>query len=277
MADTEDSATATTTSNVGERLRVAREEKGLSLEDVATQTRIPLRHLEAIETGDWSRLPAPTYTIGFAKSYASAVGLDRDQVGDDVRTEIGGQRPATTTTETFEPADPARTMPRWLVITAIAAIILVVLMFTWLNSRSLDEPQPVAVEPVGETPAAGPAAAPPQPAPAAQGPVILTATEPVWLQVYERGGRTLFQGELAATQRYQVPATATEPLLRTGKPQALKISVGDQLAPPVGPPAQTVSDVSLRAPDLLGQGAQPGAQPTVPAPNAPPGVQNTAR
>ena len=39
-------------SPVGEQLRVAREAKGLSLEDVAAQTRIPQRHLASIETGD---------------------------------------------------------------------------------------------------------------------------------------------------------------------------------------------------------------------------------
>ena len=37
---------------VGERLRAAREKKKLSLEDVAAQTRIPQRHLVAIETAD---------------------------------------------------------------------------------------------------------------------------------------------------------------------------------------------------------------------------------
>ena len=58
---------------VGERLRVAREGKGLSLEDVAAQTRIPQRHLESIETADWDKLPAPTYTVGFAKRWAASV------------------------------------------------------------------------------------------------------------------------------------------------------------------------------------------------------------
>ena len=65
------------TPSVGDRLKAAREAKKLSLEDIADQTRIPLRHLQNLEAGDWSALPAPTYTIGFAKSYASAVGLDR--------------------------------------------------------------------------------------------------------------------------------------------------------------------------------------------------------
>ena len=272
MAETEDTAPPETTSAVGERLRAAREEKGLALEDIATQTRIPRRHLEAIEAGDWSQLPAPTYTIGFAKSYASAVGLDRTEVGEEVRTEIGGSRPmVTTTAEVFEPTDPARTMPRWLVLAALGAIVLAVIAMTWLNNRSLEQPE-AAPEATAADTAATPAPAVQQPQPAAAaGPVLLTATERVWLQVYERDGRTLFQGELGDGQHYQVPATATDPLLRTGKPQALRITVGGEVAPPVGPPAETVSGVSLRGPALLN-----GAGATIPAPSAPPGVQNSA-
>ena len=40
--------------SVGEQLRAAREQKGLSLEDIAAQTRIPRRHLESLEESDWS-------------------------------------------------------------------------------------------------------------------------------------------------------------------------------------------------------------------------------
>ena len=54
-------------SPVGEQLRSAREAKGISLEDLAAQTRIPQRHLASIETGDWDNLPAATYTIGFLR------------------------------------------------------------------------------------------------------------------------------------------------------------------------------------------------------------------
>ena len=99
-------------SPVGEQLRTAREAKGLSLDDLAAQTRIPLRHLASIETGDWEHLPAPTYTIGFAKSYAGAVGLDRTEIGNQLREEMGGQRFANNSTDVFEAADPARTMPK---------------------------------------------------------------------------------------------------------------------------------------------------------------------
>ena len=57
---------------VGQRLREAREAKGLSVEDIAAQTRIPTRHLSSLETSDWDKLPAATYSIGFAKNYAGA-------------------------------------------------------------------------------------------------------------------------------------------------------------------------------------------------------------
>src|SRR3954471_20418561 len=125
---------------VGERLRAAREKQKMNLEDIAAQTRIPLRHLESIETADWDHLPAPTYTVGFAKSYASSVGLDRTEIGEQLREEMGGQRFATSQAEVFEPADPARTMPKALVIGAVAGVILLIILMSWLNRRALEQP-----------------------------------------------------------------------------------------------------------------------------------------
>lgn len=247
----------TDVSTVGERLRAAREEKGMRLEDIAAQTRIPLRHLESLETASWDRLPAPTYTMGFAKSYASAVGLDRTEIGEQLRAEMGGQRSATVAaTEVYEAADPARTMPKWLVLGAVAAVILLVVVMTVLNRRALEgEDSPAAAE---QPVAAAPVATAPAPATAAgSGPVVLTAAEPVWLQVYETGGKQLFSGELAAGQAYAVPPEAAAPMLKTGKPEALRITVGSAVAPAVGPAATTVRDVSLLGPDLMRGGAQP--------------------
>jgi cytoskeleton protein RodZ len=259
---------------VGERLRVAREEKGLSLEEIAAQTRIPRRHLESLETSDWERLPAPTYTIGFAKSYASAVGLDRSEIYEQLRGEMGGMRPATTASEVFEPADPARTMPKWLVFGAIAAVLVLVLVLSWLNERSIQEPDPAAND--STAPAVAPEANVPAPAasaPTAQGPVVITANEQVWIQVKD-GATTLKEGLLEAGQSFEVPATATAPVLTTGKPEALRISVGTASAPPVGPAATTVRDVSLLGPDLM-RGPAAASAPAA-APGSPPAVQNTA-
>lgn len=253
--------------SVGERLRAAREEKGLSLEDIAAQTRIPRRHLESIEAADWDRLPAPTYTIGFARNYASIVGLDRADVADQLRAEMGGQR-TTTMAEVFEPADPARTMPRSLVIGAILAVIVLIVAMSWLRSRSLEQPDENVTNAPATAAAVQPAAPPPALTPASE-PVVLTATDPVWLQVYERSGASLFAGMLQPGQTYAVPPTATAPLLKTGKPEAIRVTVGNRVLPPVGPPATTISDVSLLPADLL-KAAQPAAAASPTAPPAAP-------
>lgn len=262
---------------VGERLRAAREEKGLSLEDIAAQTRIPQRHLESIEVAQWDKLPAPTYTNGFAKSYATAVGLDRTEIGEQLREEMGGQRFAASTPEVFEPADPARTMPKWLVFGTIAAVILLIVLMSWLNRRSLDQPDQTTANAPATAENAPVQAPPAQAAPAAQGPVVLAATAPAWVQITD-GGATLYSGILQPGQTYNVPPTATAPLLKTGKAEALRITVGTAVAPTVGPAATKVSNVSLRPADLLKgpQAAAPDQRRSAqPAAAAPPPTTNT--
>ncbi|WP_300973658.1 helix-turn-helix domain-containing protein [Sphingomonas sp. LHG3406-1] len=253
----------------GEQLKAAREAQGITLEDVAARTRIPTRHLESLEKSEWSRLPAPTYTIGFAKSYASVVGLDRNEIGEALRAELGhGALAARPEAQVFEPADPARVMPKWLVLIALLALVAVAAAFLWNRNRALDAPDSaVATEEASVAATPGPAASPAvQPAASPTGPVVITANEPAWIQVSERGGRTLFQAELAAGQSYEVPAAATAPVLRTGRPQSIRIAVGTADAPPVGQPDTTVSNVSLKAEDLLrGPSATPAAPTAAPA------------
>ena len=255
----------------GERLRAAREQKKLSLEDVAAQTRIPQRHLVSIETGEWDNLPAPTYTIGFAKSYAAIVGLDRQEIGDQLREEMGGQRFATTAADVFEPADPRRTMPKSLVIGAVVAAVLLIALMSVLNRRSLEQPDRSAASNAAATstpaPSPQPATASPatfSPAPVpASGPVVLTAMAPAWIQVTDQG-RTLFEGELQPGQSYSVPAGLIAPRLKAGKPEALKVAVGTAVAPQVGP-AGKVTTVSLNPADLL-KGPAASTPPPAPQP-----------
>ena len=123
---------------VGEQLRAAREAMGLPIEDVASSTRVPMRHLAALEQGDWSKLPAPTYTLGFAKAYAGAVGLDRNAIAEQLRAEMGGYDPNPYSgAGPFEPIDPKRAMPKWLIFVGLAAAAALVLMFTLISNRAV--------------------------------------------------------------------------------------------------------------------------------------------
>ena len=60
----------------GNRLRVARENKGLSLSQASASTRVPVRVLEALERGDWDSLGAALYVRGPLRTYGKLLGLD---------------------------------------------------------------------------------------------------------------------------------------------------------------------------------------------------------
>lgn len=259
-----------TTETVGERLRAAREAKGLTVEEIAASTRIPTRHLESLEASDWERLPAPTYSIGFAKNYAAAVGLDRTEIGEQLRTEMGGTRPTyQPPVDLFEPADPKRVMPKGLVLGALAALLVVILGLTWLSNRELSGDDEVA--PAENAAAPAPAA----PVVAAAPPVVITANQAAWIEVRD-GAAILKQGELAVGESFEVPANAVAPTLTTAKPEALRISVGTADAPMIGTPGTKVENVSLKGEDLMkGPQPAPAAAATQPPPVtlAPPPVR----
>lgn len=63
---------------VGERLRAAREEKGMSSADVAKMLKLSARQVEALENGDWASLPGPTFVRGFIRNYARLFKIDAD-------------------------------------------------------------------------------------------------------------------------------------------------------------------------------------------------------
>ena len=252
--------------SIGERLRQAREEKGLALEDVASQTRIPIRHLQHIEREEWDALPAATYAVGFARSYANAIGLDGAELGRELRDRLGGTRSRAPAAEYYQPADPARVPPRSIaIVTAIIAVALIVGYLIWRSSLSEEQaPQPQATAPAPDSrpQPQRPAAGRPTPQSAAGQPVTLTAIGEVWLRVYEETGATIVERTLAPGETLQIPATAQRPMLRVGAPEALRITVGRTVIPPLGPAGQPIGNVSARPEDLI---ARAQGQPPAPA------------
>ena len=64
------------TSTFGERLRLHREERQISLAVVSEQTKIKLSLLEALERDDLSHWPLGLFGRSYIRSYAQAIGLD---------------------------------------------------------------------------------------------------------------------------------------------------------------------------------------------------------
>ncbi len=68
---------------LGEKLRQAREARGITLSEVAEQTRISPLYIESIENDDYRSLPGGIFNKGFVKSFAKYVGIDEQEALQD--------------------------------------------------------------------------------------------------------------------------------------------------------------------------------------------------
>ena len=64
--------------SIGDFFRQVRETKGLTVDEVASKTRIRADFVRAIEEGNYARLPDQVFARGFVRSYARSLGLDEE-------------------------------------------------------------------------------------------------------------------------------------------------------------------------------------------------------
>lgn len=250
--------------NAAARMRAAREAAGMSLKDIADQTRVPLRHLIALEEGNYAELPGMTYCAGFARAYARAVGLDEAALVAQIREDVGetgglGQG----TYEFDEPVNPARIPPRWLAwVAAIIALVLAGGYGLWrmqMTTPPTDEQIATqTAEEAAQNAQQGAVTPPPAPTPPT-GPVVFTAADDVWMKIYQPDGTRLYEGTMKRGESFTLPDTARDPMILTGRPDALAVTVSGQSIPPLGTAEKTISDVPVSAAALLARAAQPAA------------------
>lgn len=252
----------------GEKLREAREAQGLSLAEIAARTRVPVRQLEAIEAGNYAALPSITYSVGFAKAYARAVDLDEVAIAREVRG--ANDRPDAvrrTEYEAYQIDEPSRVPSRGVAIGGLIIALLLLIGVGLFYGTTLfrgEESAPASV--VENATVAAPTPAPVATPAVPTGTVVLTATDEVWLKVYDAAGKTLFLGTLKPGEVYTVPADANGPLINVGRPDKLQITVGGTAVAPLGTGKVAIKDVPIDAASLTARGQQTtgAAQPIVP-------------
>lgn len=75
---------------LGNKLREAREAKGLSLDDLQDITKIQKRYLVGIEEGNYEMMPGKFYVRAFIKQYCEAVGLEPDEIFEEFKGQVPG-------------------------------------------------------------------------------------------------------------------------------------------------------------------------------------------
>ncbi|RVU05474.1 helix-turn-helix domain-containing protein [Novosphingobium umbonatum] len=254
---------------VGAKLRAAREAAGLSLGDLAAQSRIRERHLQALEEGDLAALPGRTYALGFAKTFANMVGLDAAAISAETAKELDRLAGAVEaeTEAAFAPGDPARVPSSGFAwAAALAVAVAGVGGYVWWQNTSSPAVGLPSLLP-SETPSVAPVAAPsaePSEAPSAEasaqpsGPVVFTAEDDkLWVKFYDGKGQQLLQKLMAKGETYTLPEGVENPQLWTGRPEALSITIGGQAVPKIAEKQKTVKDVPVSAEALLARAATP--------------------
>lgn len=260
-------------SGPGAMLRAAREAKRLKIEQIAAQTRIPIRHLEAIEADRFDAMPSRTYALGFSRQYAREVGLDENEIADLVREEMAGaDMHRAAAGSGMEPGDPAKLPSSGLAwFGGIAALILAIgaiaFFSTYYGSGADPESLLADSEQDGETSGKSDVATN-QPKGAASGPsatgqVVFTALgDGVWVRIYEEGGERLFEKLMEDGERYEVPKTATAPRINTGRPDLLAITIDGQSVPKLSEEPTVLGDTPVSAAALLARADGPDESET---------------
>jgi cytoskeleton protein RodZ len=257
---------------VGDKLRAARTKSGMDLSDIATRTRIPQRHLAAIEAGDYAALPGVTYCTGFVKAFARVVGEDEVALARELRIELGldsidGRMDHTD----YDAAHPTRIPSKTLAWTGIAIIALGFSAFgVWRSEFFASDPLAKSDVPEMVVPANNSQPRPPASLPAAvpSGTVVLTAKEAVWFRVYDKNDKVLYEGEKKAGESYTVPDDALDPMIRTGRADQIRVTVGGREVAQLGAAETTVKNVGISSVALAARTTQaaPGVVPAAARP-----------
>lgn len=240
---------------VGERLRQAREAKGIPLGDIAAITKISVAALTALERGDVSRLPGGIFGRSFVRAYALQVDLDPDQIVKDFAAEVAEAqrdsdrklRQSVVTPDDREFAARQQRAMQLLQRGLIAAAVIVVIVLSWWfwgrgGTEADTGPAPLAVERSGPPPATPqssvelpPAPVPPTSAPPARAAglrVTFSVSAACWLHV-TADGLVVHDQTLSAGDRREFTAQR-ELVLDVGNAGAVTWTINGRPARAIG-------------------------------------------
>jgi len=222
---------------LGDTLRERRIALGVSLTQAEQGTRIRARLIEALEEGEYSRLPNPGYVRGYISSYARFLNLDPVPLLALYKSETGAGRfhelNLPQVDEAVAPTGQQHAMPMRSGLIAVI-VIIVVAVAVWAAVRIWRGPEPTPPEPakvtqtseVTKTAENAEEAAAPTPKPATQlepftVQVLVAESGASWVKV-SVDGKKAYEGTLTGGQgkRFEAAESAT---IMVGKPSAVTV------------------------------------------------------
>ncbi len=228
---------------IGLQMRQMREEKSISIDEVATKTRIQARLLVAIEEGNLDHLPEPVYIRGLIKQFAEVLGLNG--------TEYASAFPTGQQTNVIKPSwrqlPAAQLRPLHLYVIYILLVIASVSGLSYIieqrssqeatNNQNvteevIPEPNPSNTEPQLATTSTSSPEKPDQSAQTSPVEVKVSLKQDSWVRVVS-DGKTLYEGVLSAGEKQSWTAQQ-ELTLRAGNAGGVVVEYNQQAPTSLG-------------------------------------------
>lgn len=249
----------------GGRLRQAREERGISLRQIAANTKISVSALEALERNNVSKLPGGIFSRAFVRSYAAEVGLDPEatvrEFLERFDNEPAPERHVHVPVSDVEQSFENRQRAALLAVKAVVGLVIVAAIVTYFVVKGRQNPGEMAAVAAPVSPAPAPqtqAPAPQTQAPApvlppvnarSAAPVSVPATGPMRLEVHPTGrcwvrlvvdGAPVLAREMAPGERQIVTVRETAEI-DVGDAAAFAFTVDGRAGKPLGAAGKVTS------------------------------------
>ena len=215
---------------VGQALQVARDNKGLTPEQLADQLHIGVEQLLALETGQSEDLPEPVFIKAMVRRIASYLQINPDPLVDQLKKSTPVKPRPIVAALTSPPAtqhNQAKTAKQRRPVIWLLPLIMVVGGGALAFSRIQRAPSPtismapLLSEPVESTPTDTPIGAP----------LVISSTQPSWITL-RRNGTIEFEGVLDGSRQIN-NAEGVE--IYAGRPDLVLVTSGKKNEEPLGP------------------------------------------
>jgi cytoskeleton protein RodZ len=258
--------------SLGQELKRERELRSITLREISDQTKIGIRHLQALEDDRLDLLPGKFLTKAILRSYAKALGADEDRILNKFHEEalsrewdsrLAERSRAVRVLHESPERRPRRPL-RWIILSAAAILVLAGLFLFVLPHESPSPTPPARSEPQAvreakeadlEFPELPPVVGAAQPAAAESLRLEFEFDAATWVHVAADGVLVL-EGIRDAGTRASVEAK-TEVILQTGNAGGFRMTINGRPARRLGRPGEVLTDVRIRR-DNPGPYLEPG-------------------
>ena len=236
-----------TSTNVGARLRAAREAKQVSLREIAGTTKISISALEALEENDIAQLPGGIFTRAFVRSYAAEVGLDPEETMRDFVAQ--GPEAGIDEEETYDyhaqEHDLFQSQQRMagtvlkLVVIGLPVVGLLLYLGTRIVTTGADSPEAPPAPPPVERPERTEPIVTAQSMPQGLLTIVLRPRADCWVSL-RVDGESVFERVMRSGERESYEAT-NEIILNVGDAGAFAFAINQQAGRALGAPGEVVT------------------------------------